>query len=140
MINFAMTLYHLGTILFPFYMSMIHANNPSVTSQDLFAALFFMYIGQSIGSNLVPVMIRVVGYKSMVLISLVFFYLYIQVWVYQFSLYMIFLANFLMGLWNQIWYDSNNLFFSQKYEGGILRVKYVHMIRLFLSTVLIYVF
>jgi D-arabinose 5-phosphate isomerase GutQ len=44
-INFAMTLYHLGTILFPFYVSMLHFENPSVTSKDLFAALFFLYIG-----------------------------------------------------------------------------------------------
>lgn len=61
---------------------MLHFDNPSVTSKDLFAALFFMYIGQSIGSNLVPIMIRVIGYKFMILLSLVFFYLYIQVWVY----------------------------------------------------------
>ncbi len=140
LVNFPMTLYHLGTILIPFYLSMIHLENPSVTSKDIFAALFFMYIGQSIGSNMVPVFIRIIGYKSMLVLSTIFFFIYIKVWIYGSSLTMIYLANFLMGLWNQIWYDSNNLFFSQKYEGGILKVKYVHMIRLFMSTILIYVF
>lgn len=140
LINLAMTLYHLGTILFPFYLSLLHLRNPQVSSKDLFAALFFMYIGQSLGSNMVPVLIRVIGYRLMIILGMVFFLLYIKVWIYQFSLPMIYLSNLLMGLWNQIWYDSNNLFFSQKYEAGILRVKYVHMARLFLSTVLIYVF
>ena len=81
-INFAMTLNHLGTILFPYYLSMVHQENPNVTSQDLFPALFFMYIGCSVGSNLVPRLIRIIGYKSIVLFTLCFYYLYIKIWTY----------------------------------------------------------
>lgn len=100
LINLAMTLYHLGTILFPFYLSLLHLRNPQVSSKDLFAALFFMYIGQSLGSNMVPVLIRVIGYRLMIILGMMFFLLYIKVWIYQFSLPMIYLSNLLMGLWN----------------------------------------
>ncbi len=37
-------------------------------------------------------------------------------------------------------YDVNNIFLTQKYKGGIFLAKYLHIARIFINIILVYVF